>query len=169
MLAMQVSWVQGLPSLQSSVAGQQFCGVVCWQTPLCKLHVFTVHALWSWQSVSLSQQFGRWTFEHVLATQLSVVHGLLSLQAAGFGVCTHWLLALQVSVVHWLLSLQSAGATQQPGAAVCTHAQLALQVSVVQAMLSLQSLAAAHPPGGGTCRQVPASTSQLSRVQRLVS
>jgi hypothetical protein len=56
--------VQGLPSSQSSVAGQQFGGAVCTQLPVWRLHVLVVHALWSWQSWSLSQQFGRGTFEH---------------------------------------------------------------------------------------------------------
>src|SRR5688500_11933908 len=75
---------------------------------------------------------------------------------------------MQMSDVQRLESSQSAASMQQPTSGVCTHAQ-AVHGSTVQSMPSLQSAATAHAPVGGTCWHVPASTLQVSIVQRLPS
>jgi hypothetical protein len=63
-------------------------------------------------------------------------------QQPAIGACEQvWVDWLQVSVVHGLLSLQSASVRQQPGIAVWMHwPVLGSHVSVVQTLLSLQSL-----------------------------
>ena len=153
--ALQVSVVQGFASLQ--LRGEPAVHVPPWQVS------FPLHTVPSAHEVP----FGTTEFWHTPALQMSVVHGLASLQSAGtlhgwqpaIGVWTQPLSALHESRVHALPSsqLRVVPAVQTPtwhvsaplhtvpsahdvpfGTAVWTHPRAASQLSVVQTLPSLQ-------------------------------
>ena len=185
---MHASLVQTLLSLQLASVVQlalQVCRFWNWQVPLPVLQLSSVHGLLSLHTTAEPVHLP-------LAQTSPVVQALPSVQAAVLAVITQPpVLASQASLVHGLLSLHTvilapwhtpfAQASPQvqampslqvvPVSLVTTHAPVA-QTSLVHVLLSLQSMSALHwlpQPAMAAWAQTPVATTHESVVHTLAS